>query len=151
MFLNKRAQRPVERGTFCRLSVEVKTKLREDESYARDGNTSNSTYHKGIHLGDTDVLYVIDDKVFDKEGLLRVIPISFENDDYWLRKSYDLCARKAKTFVVDRGSLNLISGNWKESESIQALHYHRVGALISLCNRNFSLHDKLIPIIWENN
>jgi hypothetical protein len=151
MFLNKRAQRPIEMGTFCKLSVNAKNKLMHDKSYKRTGNISESTYHTEIHFADADVLYVIDDKVFDKEGLLRVIPISFHNDDYWLKKSYDICARKSRTFIVHKDKLNLITGDWKESNSVKAVHQHRVGALISLCNANFNLHKKSIAMVWENN
>jgi len=150
MFLNKKTIRPVGKGTFCVIPEDLRNKMKQTESYQREGNSSGYSYHKTLHIADADVLYVADDKVFDKEGLMRVLPITFFGSNYWAEKA-ELCSRKGYSFLVDRSKLQLLVSNWRERESVENVHHQRLRAICNQYNDKFNLDGKLIPIKWEDN
>ena len=150
MFLNKRTVRPVEKGTFCMIPEDLKKELKSTKSYLRVGNVHGQSYHKDIHVADADVLYVIDEKVFDKEGLYRVIPVSFNGNDYWGEK-VDMCSKKAQSFTIEKSKLTIIVGGIAERESIRSINGNRLGMLMSQYNKSFDLHNKQIPLSWDGN
>jgi hypothetical protein len=148
MFLSKKAQRPVGLGSFCTIPNDLKQKMKQQQNYLI--NNSQTWNQKFLHLADADLLYVVDDKVFDTEGLFRVLPISFDKDGYWAEKAM-LCAQKKKSFTVDKSKLILLVNGWKERESVKSVNDNRLSLTINTYNDNYELHRKNIPIQWESN
>lgn len=148
MFLSKKAMRPVGLGSFCTIADDLKNEIKQQKNYTvNNGATWNTKF---IHLGDADLLYVVDNKVFDQEGLFRVLPISFTEDGYWAEKAM-LCAQKKKSFLVHKSKLVLQLNAWKERESIKAVQENRLRTTLNTYNDNYELERKNIPLRWESN
>lgn len=140
--------RPVGPGSFCTIPNDLKNEMKQQKNYTvNNGQTWNQKF---IHLADADLLYVVDNKVFDTEGLLRVVPISFDEDGYWAEKAM-LCAQKKKSFTVDKSKLVLLISGWKERESVKAINYNRLKQALEYHNYNYELNRKNIPLTWESN
>lgn len=150
MFLTKRSVRPVGKGSFCRLSDDIRADMRNTDSYQKTGNHNSYTYHDGIHLADSDILYVVDDNVFDKKGLARVIAINFESEGYWMDRATK-CANKSVSFTIDSSKLQTFTRGVKAIAKDMDLNFSRLSSLASVLNDNFNLHSKSIPISWADN
>jgi hypothetical protein len=147
MFLSKKAQRPVGLGSFCVIPDDLKNKMKQQQNYTvNNGATWNQKF---MHLADADLLYVVDNKVFDDENLFRVLPISFSEDGYWAEKAM-ICAQKKKSFTVHKSKLVLQISGWKERESIKNTQLNRLRNTMDTYNYNYELERKNIPLRWED-
>ena len=148
MFLSKKAQRPVGLGSFCTIPNDLKQEMKQQQNYLiNNGQTWNQKF---IHLADADLLYVVDDRVFDTEGLFRVLPISFDGGGYWAKKAM-LCAQKKKSFTIHKSKLALQINGWKERESIKNTQENRLRNTMDTYNCNYELERKNILLKWEDN
>tara|TARA_R110000772_G_scaffold62137_5_gene139665 strand:- start:1310 stop:1756 length:447 start_codon:yes stop_codon:yes gene_type:complete len=147
MFLSKKAMRPVGLGSFCTIPDDLKNEMKQQQNYTvNNGATWNQKF---LHLADADLLYVVDNKVFDNEDLFRVLPISFTEDGYWAEKAYN-AAQKKISFTVHKSKLALELNGWKERESIKAVQENRLRNTMDTYNYNYELERKNIPLRWED-
>lgn len=149
MFLSKKEMRPVGLGSFCTIPDDLKNEMKQKKNYIVE--RSQARRGEFVHLAETDVLYVVDNKVFDTEKLLRVVPISFDQDGYFPAEKVILCAQRKKSFTVDKSKLVLLSGSWKGRESVLSANTHRVKQALEYYNHNYNLYKKNIQLTWESN